>query len=170
MKIIGIDPGLSGALALLNAEGLTVFDVPAVKARRGRGREVLWPEVARWVDNVASESHINHAVIEAVGAMPKQGVSSMFKFGYVCGGLHVAMAMSFIPVTFVTPAQWKRDMGLPKGKDAARARAMELFPRHSGLFVRKKDDGRAEAALIALWGRRSLAAGMTSPSSLRAWT
>ncbi len=154
MVILGIDPGLTGALALLSNGGIEVFDVPTMKARV-RGREVNWPEVARWVD---AAGHIDHAVIEAVAAMPKQGVASMFKFGFTAGGLRGIVAAHFIPVTMVSPQRWKREMGVPKEKDAARARASELFPSHCDLFVRVKDHGRAEAALIALWGRRELAA------------
>ena len=153
MRILGIDPGLSGALALLSGDGIEVFDVPTLKAR-ARGREVNWPEVARWVD---AAGHIDHAVIEEVGSRPGQGVSSMFKFGYVAGGLRGIVSAHFIPVTLVTPQQWKREMAVPKEKDGARARASELLPSHCHLFVRVKDHGRAEAALIALWGRRSLA-------------
>ncbi len=159
MVILGIDPGLSGALALLSDRGIEVFDVPTMKAR-SRGREVNWPELARWID---AAGHIDHAVIELVGAMRKpgdkksQGVSSMFKFGYTSGGLRGIVAAHFIPVTMVSPQCWKRDMRVPKEKDAARARASELLPNHCGLFVRVKDHGRAESALIALWGRRELA-------------
>lgn len=153
MIILGVDPGLSGALALLTPTGLTVFDVPTLKART-RGREVNWAEVARWID---AAGHIDYALIESVHAMPGQGVSSMFKFGYVAGGLRGIVAAHFIPVTMVTPQSWKRAMAVPKEKEGARARASELFPSHCDLFVRVKDHGRAESALIALWGRRSLA-------------
>ena len=152
MVILGIDPGLSGALALLTPGGIEVFDVPTLKAR-ARGREVNWPEVARFID---AAGHIDHAVIEAVGARPGQGVSSMFKFGYVAGGLRGIVAAHFIPISMVTPQRWKRDMAVPKEKDGARARASELLPSHCDLFVRVKDHGRAEAALIALWGRHTL--------------
>ncbi len=152
MVILGIDPGLTGALALLSDRGIEVFDVPTLKAR-SRGREVNWPEVARWVD---AAGHIDHAVIETVGARPGQGVSSMFKFGYVSGGLRGIVAAHFIPVTMAPPQLWKRDMAVPKEKDGARARASELFPSHCDLFVRVKDHGRAEASLIALWGRHTL--------------
>ncbi len=154
MNILGIDPGLTGALALLSDDGLSVFDIPTLKVRT-RGREVVWSEVARWVD---AAGHIDHAVIEAVAAMPGQGVSSMFKFGYIAGGLRGIVAAHFIPSTSVAPKRWKRDMAVPKEKDGARARASELFPSHCDLFLRVKDHGRAESALIALWGRRSLAA------------
>lgn len=155
MRILGIDPGLSGALAFWDHDGgLQVFDVPTVKAR-SRGREVDWSEAARIVD---AAGHIEHAIIESAAAMPKQGVSSMFKFGFVCGGLRALVAAHFIPVTYVTPKKWKSALSVPKAKDGARARASELFPAYSHLWQRVKDDGRAESALIALWGARMLRA------------
>ena len=152
MRILGIDPGLNGALAILDDGTLEVFDVPAVEART-RGREVDWSEVARWID---AAGHIDQAIIESAGAMPQQGVASMFKFGFVCGGLRGIVAAHFIPVTDVTPKKWKGALAVPKAKDGARARASELFPTYSHLWQRVKDDGRAEASLIALWGVRML--------------
>ncbi len=152
MRILGIDPGLSGALAVWSEGTLMVYDVPTVKART-RGREVDWSEAARIVGLTRP---VDHAFIESAGARPGQGVSSMFKFGYVCGGLRALMAAYFIPVTFVTPQKWKGSLAVPKAKDGARARASELFPEYSHFWQRVKDDGRAEAAMIALWGARLL--------------
>ncbi len=155
MRILGIDPGLSGALAFWSDGALEVFDVPSVAARK-RGREVDWSEAARIVD---AADHIDHAVIESAAAMPKQGVASMFKFGFVCGGLRALVAAHFIPVTYVTPKKWKGALGVPKAKDGARARASELLPAYSHLWQRVRDDGRAEAAMIALYGARLLSSG-----------
>ncbi len=155
MRILGIDPGLSGALALFDDGALDVFDVPTVKAR-ARGREVDWSEAARWID---AAGHIDHAIIESAAAMPRQGVASMFKFGFVCGGLRALVAAHFIPVTYVSPKKWKGSLSVPKAKDGARARASELFPLYSHLWQRVKDDGRAEAAMIALYGARLLSSG-----------
>ncbi len=154
MIILGIDPGLSGALALLSADGIDVFDIPTLKAK-ARGREINKAEVARWIKDAG---HIDYCVIESVHAMPGQGVSSMFKFGYVAGFLAGVISAHFIPITMVSPRQWKREMMVSAEKDAARARASELLPSHCDLFVRVKDHGRAEAALIALWARQYLAA------------
>ncbi len=153
MVILGIDPGLTGALALLSDGVVEVFDMPTLKVLKSR--EVVWPEVARWID---AAGHIDHAVIERVATRPKMGKVGAFTFGYVAGGLRGIVSAHFIPITMVTPQRWKRDMGVPKAKDAARARASELLPSYCNLFVRVKDHGRAEAALIALWGERSLAA------------
>ncbi len=120
------------------------------------GREVDWSEAARIVD---AAGHIDHAIIESAAAMPKQGVASMFKFGFVCGGLRGLVAAHFIPVTYVTPKKWKGALSVPKAKDGARARASELLPAYSHLWQRVRDDGRAEATMIALYGARLLSSG-----------
>ncbi len=163
--ILGIDPGLCGALVLLHqSRRIDIFDIPTLKAK-SRGREVNWSEVARWIDTIGA-AHIDHAVIETASARPGQGVSSMFKFGYVCGGLRGMVAAYSIPVTMVSPQRWKREMGVPAAKDGARARATELLPESSEFFRRVKDHGRAEAALIALWGQRSLGDPTAQPGGL----
>ncbi|MGE5548417.1 MAG: hypothetical protein ACM33T_16045 [Solirubrobacterales bacterium] len=95
---------------------------------------------------------IAHAFVEAVGAMPGQGVSSVFAFGKVFGLVLGILAANFIPHTLVPPQRWKRTLGVPADKDGARARASQLLPAHAGLWCRAKDDGRAEAALLAYFG------------------
>ena len=156
MRILGIDPGLEGALALLCDGQLSVFDIPTVVARGGTKRDVVWPEVARWID---AAGHIDHAIIEKTSAGPKMSKPSAFAFGYTCGGLHGLVSGHFIPITRPTTLIWKKALSVPKAKDGARARAIELFPAFSNLFVRVKDHDRAEAALMALWGAREITAG-----------
>ncbi|MEA1649203.1 hypothetical protein UAJ10_09250 [Nitrospirillum sp. BR 11164] len=149
--IIGIDPGLSGAIAILSADGgLTVHDMPTHRLTR---TELDLSALATIFDNL-TKATAPVAFLERVGAMPGQGVASMFKFGTCYGALQGLLAAHFIPVTLVTPQSWKRAMGCPAGKDGARARASQLLPRHAGLWPLKKHDGRAEAALIALYGQR----------------
>jgi len=128
-----------------------VHDVPTLAlSRNGKAkREPDMIELARLVD---AAGPIDHAFIEAVGAMPGQGVSSVFAFGKVFGLLLGILAANFIPHTLVPPVRWKRALGVPADKDGARARASQLLPTHAGLWTRAKDDGRAEAALIALYG------------------
>jgi crossover junction endodeoxyribonuclease RuvC len=92
-----------------------------------------------------------HVVIERVGAMPGQGVSSMFNFGRSAGIIEGVVAALRMPHTYVTPATWTKAVGRAAGKDASRMRAMELFPSKADLFKRVKDDGRADAALIAYY-------------------
>lgn len=152
--IIGIDPGAGGAVAILERSGelVQVFDMPSVevisggKAKRRVSPEMLAAELRLY--NV----HGVCAYIEQVGAMPGQGVSSMFAFGEAFGLAKGVLAGLGIPVQAVPPGKWKRALNLNAGKDGARARAAALWPTKAGEFKRVKDDGRAEAALIAHWG------------------
>ena len=151
--ILGIDPGLSGAVALYVADtgALVVHDMPTLDLARGgkAKRELDAVELARLID---AAGPIAHAYIEQVGAMPGQGVSSVFSFGKSYGLALGVLAANFIPHTLVPPQRWKRALGVPAAKDGARARASQLLPAHAALWTRVKDDGRAEAAMIALYG------------------
>jgi crossover junction endodeoxyribonuclease RuvC len=155
--ILGVDPGLGGALAFLDADGsLQVFDMPVHRLKRGAKvkREIDRYELARIVD---AHGPIAHAFVEQVGAMPGQGVTSMFQFGRSLGIVEGVIAAAFVPTDYVTPGKWRTAMGVRAGKDGSRARASALMPRHAGLWTRVRDDGRAEAALIALYGQQQLA-------------
>lgn len=145
--VVGIDPGLSGALVLLNAAGeLVAFSDMPVFTIDGKNRidvHELGSQLARY------NSEGTRAVIELVGAMPGQGVSSMFNFGFATGAIHGVVGALAMPLQTVTPAKWKKHFGISKDKDAARQLATRKWPH--GPFSRKKDAGRAEAALIALY-------------------
>ena len=150
--IIGIDPGAAGAVAILENGRLTqVFDMPVVeitvggKAKRRVAPELLATELRLY--NLADTV----AVVEQVGAMPGQGVTSMFAFGQAYGLVLGVLAGLWIPTTTVTPATWKKALKLNTGKDGARAKAAQLWPAQADQFKRVKDDGRAEAALLAYW-------------------
>ena len=153
--MLGVDPGLNGAVAILAANTgqlVQVFDMPAVevviggKAKRRISPEMLAAELRLYnVDGT-------RAVIEQVNAMPGQGVSSMFSFGESFGLAKGVLAGLGIPVTTVTPGKWKKALALNAGKDASRAKAAALWPQQAGEFRRVKDDGKAEASLIAYWG------------------
>jgi crossover junction endodeoxyribonuclease RuvC len=157
MIILGIDPGLAGALAVFNADdgGLVVHDAPTLRIKPGSNRRELdLAALASMIDQDAS--HITHAFLERAGAMPGQGVSSMFSLGQTYGMIRGLLAANFIPLTIVGARTWKAALSVPAAKDGARARASQLLPRHAGLWTRKKDHGRAESALIALYGARLL--------------
>lgn len=150
--VIGIDPGASGAVAILEDGKLVqVFDMPVVevmtggKAKRRVAPEMLASELRLY--NV----HGTVAVVEQVGAMPGQGVTSMFAFGQAYGLVLGVLAGLWIPTTTVTPTTWKKALKLNAGKDGARAKAAQLWPAQASEFKRVKDDGRAEAALLAHW-------------------
>jgi crossover junction endodeoxyribonuclease RuvC len=98
----------------------------------------------------------NHAVIERAQAMPKQGASSGFKYGRATGALEAVIACCEVPLTIIEPTAWKKFHGLHGGeKEASRQRALQLFPSAHALLARRKDHGRAEASLQALfWGER----------------
>ena len=96
------------------------------------------------------------AYVELVHAMPKQGTVSIASFMKGAGIIEGVLAGLQIPTTLVIPQRWQKFMGVAKGKDAARARAAQLLPKYAGVFSRKKDDGRADAALIALYGWRQV--------------
>jgi len=149
---IGCDPGNSGAFAVIHGPALVAFAMQTVKSA-GRGREIVWAPACDWLDENAPTWTPCHAVIERVGARPRQGASSGFKFGDNAGAIKGIMAQRRTPVTFVTPGVWKQHFKLiGRDKDASRARACELFPQYASLFARVKDDGVAEAALLAKWG------------------
>lgn len=154
---IGIDPGLSGAIARLDSASgeVRIEDVPTFEVKRnGKAkREIDCHSLARIVDDMTKEPG-TRIVIEGVGAMPGQGVSSVFAFGKAFGVLIGVSAATFCPIDFVSPAKWKREVGVTASKDGSRAKASMLFPRYSELWRRAKDDGRAEALLIALYASR----------------
>jgi hypothetical protein len=94
---------------------------------------------------------VSRIVVERVHAMPKQGVSSTFKFGMGCGIIHGVAGALRLPLTLVTPNQWKTYHGLPPLKEASRALAIRKWPQHNRHLDRKKDADRAEALLIGDW-------------------
>ena len=145
-RTLGIDPGAGGALALLEGDRLLrVADMPTITIK---GRAKVLP--AGVVDLVV-EWKPDQIALEDVGAMPGQGVSSMFSFGRSVGILEGVIAALGYPLVMVRPATWKRAAGVPADKDAARLMATRLWPDHSAFFALKRDDGRAEAALLARW-------------------
>jgi crossover junction endodeoxyribonuclease RuvC len=148
--ILGIDPGKSGALALYDpATGaLEVEDVPTLQI--GSKRTLDHYALARTVDNWARHNPVVY--LELVGSMPGEGHAGAFDFGRTSGLLCGVCAAHFLRIEWVTPGVWKRALGVKGDKDVSRQRASALLPRHSGLWLRKKDDGRAEAALIAYYG------------------
>lgn len=150
MLIIGVDPGINGAIAKYDGTDLTVADFPKTKSK-GRGFELNMAETYDLIDLLFPKC--DHAYIELVGARPQEGRSTVFKFGYATGAAHgLLMGMLRCPVTKVTPTVWKRFVGATADKDYSRTRACELFPCSAAEFSRKKDNNRAEAALIAYYG------------------
>lgn len=143
MRIVGIDPGVSGALAFIvdGAYSAHTF-MPTVKL--GKSSRVNASSLAGFIEGVDPDL----VAIERVNAMPGQGVSSMFSFGHAAGVLEGVVATLGLPCELVTPQAWKRHFGLiGSEKDAARAKAVQLFP--GAPLSRKKDGAIADALLIA---------------------
>lgn len=153
MIFIGVDPGFSGAVATILEDGsLEVEDMPVLKNTKGK-TEI---DLHGLLSALHPEGFEALAVVEQVGAMPGQGVSSMFRFGQSYGAIQMAIAAHRIPVKYVTPVRWKKHFGLTRGKDVSRGLAMQRFPDRADWFKRVKDDGRAEAALIALYAKETM--------------
>src|SRR5665213_1172838 len=124
---LGIDPGLQGALALLDAEGLCelVADLPII-----RDRSLAWVDGARLQSTLldALRGRQCRAVVERVSAMPRQGVASSFGFGVGFGAVLGVLQTLHLPLELVTPAAWKRALGLSSDKRASLDKARLLFP------------------------------------------
>jgi crossover junction endodeoxyribonuclease RuvC len=157
MLVAGIDPGLSGAVALLDAETgavIDIFDAPTLALSRGgkAKRDIDVHALAGALDR----DRIGHAFVEQVGAMPGQGVSGVFAFGKAYGITIGVLATLGAPMSFIAPQVWKRALQVPAAKDGARARASMLIPAAAHHWPLVKHDGRAEAALIATYGLRQI--------------
>ena len=148
IRTIGIDPGISGAIALIiDKQPVELYDMPTMAKASGKGKQVNSHELSR----IIQECNPEHAMIELVSAMPGQGVSSMFSFGKSAGIVEGVLAAIGIPFTFVTPQKWKKHNQLvKKDKDAARAKAITQFPHVADSLNRKKDGGKADAIWIGL--------------------
>lgn len=155
--VIGADPGLHGALAFYYPKtgALLIYDIPThTLTRNGKNKSEIDVMALANIAACAFGAGRAHAFIEAVGSMPGQGVSSVFAFGKAYGILLGVLAG--LPRTDVRPQVWKKALGVPADKDGARARASQLFPAYAAEWKLVKHDGRAEAALIALYGAQTL--------------
>lgn len=151
--ILGIDPGLDGAFALYEpASGLvTTADLPTIEITVNKKvkRRLDVGALVSWL--AAREVYIDHVIIEEPTALPKQGVTSSFNFGWSNGLLVGVLAALRHPYVLVHPAVWKRAMQVSADKDKARQRASQLFPSCADQWALKKHDGRAEASLLAYY-------------------
>jgi len=148
MTVAGIDPGQTGGLGIIYADGSTMcLDVPFA------GKAPDWQKWARSWWFALSEAQPEDIAIESVSAMPKQGVSSTFKFGETLGFVHgiCLLACPNAVIHWPSPALWKRKMGVSSDKKETSAEARRLFPKMTSDLARVKDNGKAEALLIALY-------------------
>jgi len=145
--IMGLDPGASGAVAFYypnSPQLISAYDVPLVDKKIN----------AAALYDLIRDHGPSLAVVEIVHAMPKQGVSSSFNFGMSYGTALGVIGALKIPLVQVSPGKWKKYFGLSADKEQARALAINKWPG-SLHFRRKKDNGRAEAALLALYGAQT---------------
>jgi hypothetical protein len=143
--IMGLDPGLSGAVAFFFPDApdrIAVDDMPVVAG------EIDCATLARRIAQMGPA----FAIVERVASMPKQGVVSTFKFGSSYGAVRGILAALQIRTHLVAPAVWKKHFRLDSDKEKSRALALRTFPKTSEHFSRKRDHSRAEASLIALYG------------------
>ncbi len=158
--ILGIDPGFTGAMCLITEQGIhSIIDIPLlapeILTARHKFRSLDLPATRAYLDMHAP--NIKLAVLERVHAMPKQGVSSTFRFGETTGQLHgLLVGLGINRIVRPSPAVWKSAMAVTHNKKTSLAKAKELAPLHQNLFSLAKHDGRAEAFLLALFGARSL--------------
>jgi hypothetical protein len=152
MRILGCDPGLTGALALYDTadKSLVIEDIPTASVTLASGKkrnEMNDAAVASVVRQLAPDI----AALELVHAMPKQGIVSTFRFGETFGVLRGVLAACGIPLDLVRPQEWQLRVQYGRGDDAGIRRASQLFPKYANYFARKKDHNRADAALIAYY-------------------
>lgn len=155
MITCGIDPGISGAISFFNAGILErVIDLPVIEIVVGKGkRRQLVPAAlaeALWQSGLLHSP--DHVYLEHVSSRPGEGAVGAFSFGRGFGQIEGTLAGMGLPYTLVHPGKWKKALGVPADKGGARMRACREWPAFAGYFARVKDDGRAEAALIGLYG------------------
>ena len=153
MLIIGIDPGISGAICFFeDGQVKEIIDMPVMADGKKNKRQIngsqAYNEISKRINKFPKKDIT--VVIEQVSAMPGQGVTSMFNFGQSFGVLKGICSAMQLSMHFVRPAKWKKYFGLIKTeKDASRTKVIEIFPYISSQLSRKKDSNKADAILIA---------------------
>ncbi len=151
MIFMGIDPGLDGAITIRHKGGISITDTPTLTIQNGKKkkRQCDSQGMAHILKGYVGEDV--HVALEKIHSMPGQGVASMFSMGEGFGIWKGLIAMAGFKLTLIPPQTWKKKMmnGMGKEKDAARVRALELFPEMYEQLKRKKDHGRADALLIS---------------------
>jgi crossover junction endodeoxyribonuclease RuvC len=153
MIIIGIDPGISGAISIIeNKKILEVYDTPTMIDGKKNKKQINSAQVTNIIKERLDKEKEVVVVVEQVNAMPGQGVTSMFNFGQSFGVIKGICAALSLPIYFVRPTKWKKHFNLINtNKDASRTKVIEAYPEISNKLHRKKDSNRADAILIALY-------------------
>ena len=153
MLIIGIDPGISGAICFFeNGEIKDVIDMPVMAEGKKNKKQINGSQIFNEISKrIKDHETVNiNVIIEQVSAMPGQGVTSMFNFGQSFGVIKGICAAMQLPIFFVRPAKWKKHFDLINAqKDSSRTKVIEMFPKISSILSKKKDANKADAILIA---------------------
>ena len=164
--ILGVDPGKTGALSFIDPiqQTLEVFDMPI---RFVNDKQTRSEVDARIVFELCDDRNVQFAFIEDVWSLPTDGHVGAFSFGDAYGSIKGVAASLDLELNRVLPNTWKKNMRAPKDKTGSRERAIQLFPCAAQRFKRIKDDGRAESAMIALYGAFTLDYEFTKPFTLK---
>tara|TARA_B100002051_G_C16595178_1_gene564976 strand:- start:68 stop:550 length:483 start_codon:yes stop_codon:yes gene_type:complete len=151
MKVIGIDPGLSGAIAVLEEKRvLGIFDMPVMAEGKKNKRQLNSAQLVNVIKANINQNEEISVVVEQVNAMPGQGVTSMFNFGQTFGAIKGVCAALKLPIYFVRPSKWKKHFELiNSSKDSSRTKVIEMYPTLSDQLSKKKDVNKSDAILIA---------------------
>ena len=153
MIIFGIDPGVSGAISVLEDKKIIeVFDMPTMIDGKKNKKQVNGSQVTNIIKERLNNDKEKEVVVvvEHVNAMPGQGVTSMFNFGQSFGVIKGICSALSLPIYFVRPTKWKKHFNLINtNKDASRTKVIQVYPHISSKLSRKKDSNKADAILIA---------------------
>ena len=155
MRIFGIDPGIAGAIAILDRkEIIDVIDLPTMSEGKKNKKQLNSAHLSQYISSNVKDINKSVVVVEQVNAMPGQGVTSMFNFGQTFGSIKGICAALKLPIFYVRPAKWKKHFELiNSSKDASRTKVIEMYPSISSRLTKKKDVNKADAILIARYFR-----------------
>ena len=155
MRIIGIDPGLSGGIAILDdLKIFDIFDMPIMPEGKKNKNQLNSAQLVNIINKHVLRKENTFVIVEQVSAMPGQGVTSMFNFGQTFGSIKGICAALGLPIFYVRPAKWKKHFELiNSSKDASRTKVIEMYPSISSRLTKKKDVNKADAILIARYFR-----------------
>ena len=151
MKIIGIAPGLSGAIAVMHDKKvINMYYMSVMAEGKKNKRQLNSSQLVNIIKENINEDEDTIVVVEQVNAMPGQGVTSMFNFGQTFGAIKGVCAALKLPIFFVRPSKWKKHFELiNSSKDASRTKVIEMYPTLSGQLAKKRDVNKSDAVLIA---------------------
>ena len=157
MRIFGIDPGIAGAIAILDDNKIVdVKDLPTMSEGKKNKRQLNSANLSQYISSNIIDLNTTVVVVEQVNAMPGQGVTSMFNFGQTFGAIKGITATLKLPIFFVRPSKWKKHFELiNSSKDASRTKVIEMYPSFAEKLSKKKDINKSDAILIARFFRET---------------